>query len=71
MRQPRTANHVLLTDGMTVWDSNLDRVTVDLSRSFEENGEIWFYATKTTGGRREMVSESRTTTRHPFTGEQA
>ena len=62
---PKTANDVTITDGMTVWDNNLRRVTIDLSFSFEENGEFWF---NTSGG---MSSESRVSTVHPFTGEKA
>jgi hypothetical protein len=67
----RTANGVPITEGLAVWTSDLERATVvTLDGSFEEGGETWFYVS-TAVSSRSLASESRVTTRHPFTGEKA
>lgn len=60
-----TANGVEITDGLKVWDYNLEHGVVDLT-SLDSDG--WFYVTEDNGARFLMNSE-RVTTRHPYTGE--
>ena len=74
-----TVDRQVITDGMRVWDYDLDRVTVDLSRMtdsvtgefFREPdpmGQYWFDVRTESGGRKTM-SDTRVVVRHPFTGE--
>lgn len=63
----KTADGVEITDGMRVWDYNLDRGVVDLSRMGTDG---WFDVRTDTGGRSFMNAE-RICVRHPFTYEEA
>lgn len=64
----KTANGVEITDGLRVWDYNLDRGVVDLS-SLGSDG--WFYVGLDDQRGRTLMNWERVTTRHPFTGELA
>lgn len=64
-----TTNHVEIVDGLRVWTNDVERGTVDLSRSWVENGKLWFDVD--TGRGKVLQSEDRVATRHPFTGERA
>ena len=68
----RTANNVPITDGLPVWDKNLDLGTVSfkLSRVDSEHFDGWFTIILTDGGRSLMNGE-RMTTIHPFTHKRA
>lgn len=74
----RTADGFEVTHGLRVWDNNLERGSVDLevrppfSETNQNNGHVewWFYIQRDKGGR-DLTSESRVATRHPFTGEKA
>lgn len=63
----RTADGHEITDGMRVWDYNLDRGTVDLSRL---DSQGWFDVVTDDRGKSYMNAE-RVCVRHPFTGERA
>lgn len=63
----RTADGVEITDGLRVWDYNLRRGTVDLSRLGTDG---WFHVQTDEGGCSLMNAE-RVCVRHPFTRETA
>jgi len=67
----KTADGHAITEGMPVWDDNLDHGTVDLS---ELNGRGmdagWFYFIAD-DGERSMVNGERVCVRHPVTGHRA
>lgn len=74
----RTADGVEITHGLRVWDYDAQRGSVDLeyhaaeAETNQNNGHVehWFYVARDTGGHK-LMSESRVTTRHPFTREKA
>jgi hypothetical protein len=66
-QEMKTADGVEITDGMRVWDYNLERGTVDLGR-LDDLG--WFDVRTDDGGRSYMNAE-RVCVRHPFTRESA
>jgi hypothetical protein len=74
----KTADGYLITDGMSVWDYDLERVTVDLARFNISNymkepdplGQYWFDV-KTESGDVKIMSDTRVCVIHPFTGEKA
>jgi len=63
----RTADRVEITPGLRVWTSDLCPGTVTDGATFTEAGEGWFYVLEDGASRPTLSSESRTTTRHPFT----
>lgn len=73
----KTANGVTIEQGLRVWTNDLERGWVDLEYRdpwFEGEGsrrEGWFYVQVHGELRRVIQSESRVSTRHPFTGEKA
>lgn len=62
VRTRRTADGVIITQGLPVWDNNLDAGTVDLTQI---DSEGWFHVRTVKGGRSLMDAE-RVHTRHPF-----
>lgn len=78
-----TADRVEIVDGLRVFTNNLDRGVIDLSRAdFEWNASenryvLWFDVlldTRYTGEPmtgRELQSDDRVATRHPFSGKSA
>lgn len=66
-----TADGVEIIDGLIVWDYNLDRGAVNLSRGWTEpNGDRWFHV-NLFGGGHSLMNGERVRRRHPFTGEAA
>lgn len=63
----KTADGVEITQGLRVWDYNLERGEVDLTHL---DSQGWFDVNVDSGGRSYMNAE-RVCTRHPFTGERA
>lgn len=70
----RTADGVLITDGLRVWDYDLNRGVVDLSNARfmvkYAPSDGWFNVRLDAGGRSLMNAE-RVCVRHPFTRESA
>jgi hypothetical protein len=69
----RTLDGVEITDGLRVWDYNMNRVLVSLDgRQWEENGKLWFDCrNEWTGMLASLMSNDRVWVRHPSTGEWA
>ena len=75
----RTLDHVQITDGLAVWDYNLDRGFVRLD--FDREGDYaiggpkwdgWFEVVAAPGDRLgSLMNGERVWTRHPSTGEKA
>lgn len=69
----QTADRVKIVHGLAVWTNDLEAGRVDLEYrdrsqgSYPPRGEFWFYV-QVPGKGRVMQSETRVTTRHPFTG---
>jgi hypothetical protein len=73
-----TANGVPITDGLWVWNNNLDRVQVSYADTFgayfvpgESYWDGWFKMRTVTGERSDIMNGERMTTVHPFTRERA
>ncbi|MDQ3222058.1 MAG: hypothetical protein M3Q75_01055 [Gemmatimonadota bacterium] len=64
-----TANGVKITEGLRVWDNNLDRVIVSIPTPYGDEG--WFDTLTEDGRRGGMSNGERMTTVNPFTGERA
>lgn len=75
--EAQTLDGCRISDGLRVWDYDLDRVVIDLSRVFEEinqnDGSVayWFDVQRVDGGGRKLMSNTRVWRSHPFTGEAA
>lgn len=71
----RTADGYPITDGMAVWDYNLERGYVRLADAFEDGGPggpVWFLVVPTPDARLgHSMNGERVCIRHPFTGESA
>lgn len=77
----KTIDRHIITNGMVVWDYDLDIVTVDLSKMTDPIlsqfycepdpiGQYWFDV-KTESGHRKTMSDTRVWLYHPMTGEKA
>lgn len=72
----RTADGVPITDGLIVWDNNLDVCVVDYATTFyygviSDHWDGWFDTKRRDGGRAHPLNGERMAVTHPFTGERA
>ena len=68
-RTDRTIDGVPITDGLIVWDYNLDLSVVSTTDHFESHGVRWYQCfNPVTGQRRSDFDGSRMWARHPSTG---
>jgi hypothetical protein len=78
-RSVRTLDRTEVTNGLRVWDYDLQRGIVVFSNDASDPlrlpdvdniGQVWFYVEQDAGGRK-LMSDTRVWVRHPTTGERA
>lgn len=71
----RTADGVLITQGLRVWTNNMDKGRIDLSDAEYEAGVLWFRVVldkdDSSEPRGTLQSSDRVATVNPFTNERA